>query len=81
MKNGPAYSHEEKIAIIREHEEGHKTLKQVCEKYGISKSYLCYLLKRYREERKKVCLHEAYILIGIKCVTCQGMRKNRCPCR
>ena len=50
MKNGPAYSHEEKIAIIREHEEGHKTLKQVCEKYGISKSYLCYLLKRYREE-------------------------------
>ena len=29
MKNGPAYSHEEKIAIIREHEEGHKTLKQV----------------------------------------------------
>lgn len=41
MKNGPAYSHEEKIAIIREHEEGHKTL---CEEYGISKSYLCYLL-------------------------------------
>ena len=38
MKNGPAYSHEEKIAIIREHEEGHKTLKQVCEKYGISKA-------------------------------------------
>lgn len=30
----------------------------------------------YREERKKVCLHEAYILIGIKCVTCQGMRKK-----
>lgn len=53
MKNGPAYSHEEKIAIIREHEEGHKTLKQVCEKYGISKSYLCYLLKRYREEGEK----------------------------
>ena len=49
MKNGPAYSHEEKIAIIREHEEGHKTLRQVCEKYGISKSYLCYLLKHYRE--------------------------------
>ena len=53
MKNGPAYSHEEKIAIIREHEEGRKTLKQVCEKYGISKSYLCYLLKRYREEGEK----------------------------
>lgn len=53
MKNGPAYSHEEKIAIIREHEEGHKTLKQVCEEYGISKSYLCYLLKRYREEGEK----------------------------
>ena len=53
MKNGPAYSHEEKIAIIREHEEGHKTLRQVCEKYGISKSYLCYLLKHYREEGEK----------------------------
>ena len=53
MKNGPAYSHEEKIAIIREHEEGHKTLKQVCEKYGVSKSYLCYLLKHYREEGEK----------------------------
>ena len=54
MKNGPAYSHEEKIAIIREHEEGHKTLRQVCEKYGISKSYLCYLLKHYREEGEKI---------------------------
>ena len=53
MKNGPAYSHEEKIAIIREHEEGHKTLRQVCEKYGISKSYLCYLLKHYRAEGEK----------------------------
>ena len=53
MKSGPAYSHEEKIAIIREHEEGHKTLRQVCEKYGISKSYLCYLLKHYREEGEK----------------------------
>ena len=53
MKNGPADSHEEKIAIIREHEEGHKTLKQICEKYGISKSYLCYLLKHYREEGEK----------------------------
>ncbi len=53
MKNGPAYSHEEKIAIIREHEEGHKTLKEICEKYGISKSYLCLLLRRYREEGTK----------------------------
>ena len=43
MKNGTVYSHEEKIAIIREHEEGHKTLKQVCEKYGVSKSYFKFL--------------------------------------
>ena len=47
MKNGPAYSHEEKIAIIREHEEGHKTLKQVCEKYGIS---ICTLSRRAKKE-------------------------------
>lgn len=52
MKNGPAYSHEEKIAIIREHTEKHRTLKSICEEYGISKSYLCLLLKRYRESGK-----------------------------
>ncbi len=52
MKNGAAYSHEKKITIIREHTENHKTLKAICEEYGISKSYLCYLLKQYREKGK-----------------------------
>lgn len=52
MKNGAAYSHSEKITIIREHEESHKTLKQICSEYGVSKSYLCYLLKQYRESGK-----------------------------
>ena len=53
MKNGAAYSHDEKITIIQEHEEKHKTLKQICDEYGVSKSYLCYLLRRYRESCKK----------------------------
>ena len=52
MKNGRAYSHEEKIAIIQEHTEKHRTLKEICEEYGISKSYLCYLLKQYKEHGK-----------------------------
>lgn len=52
MKNGTAYSHEEKITIIREHTERHRTLKEICEEYGISKSYLCYLLKQYQEHGK-----------------------------
>lgn len=33
------FSYEEKITIIREHEENHKTLKAICEEYDISKSY------------------------------------------
>lgn len=53
MKNGAAYSHEQKISIIREHTEKHRTLKEICEEYGISKSYLCYLLKQYRDSGKK----------------------------
>lgn len=53
MKNGAAYSHEQKIAIIQEHTEHHRTLKEICEEYGISKSYLCYLLKQYREKGRK----------------------------
>ena len=53
MKNGAAYSPEQKIAIIQEHTEHHRTLKEICEEYGISKSYLCYLLKQYRENGKK----------------------------
>lgn len=52
MKNNAAYSHDEKITIIREHEENHKTLKHICDEYGVSKSYLCYLLKQYRESGK-----------------------------
>ena len=53
MKKGVAYSHEEKIAILQEHTEHHRTLKEICEEYGISKSYLCYLLKQYRENGKR----------------------------
>ena len=53
MKNGAAYSHEQKIAIIQDHTEKHRTLKEICEEYGISKSYLCYLLKQYRENGRK----------------------------
>jgi transposase-like protein len=49
MKTAAAYSTEEKISIVKAHEEGGRTLKQVCDEYGISKSYLCYLLKNYRE--------------------------------
>lgn len=60
MKNGAAYSYEEKISIIQEHEEKHKTLKQICEEYGISKSYLCYLLKHYRETGKKSIMGTRY---------------------
>lgn len=30
MKNGAAYSHEQKIAIIQEHIEHHRTLKEIC---------------------------------------------------
>ena len=29
------FSYEEKITIIREHEEKHKTLKAICEEYDI----------------------------------------------
>ena len=32
------FSYEEKITIIREHEENHKTLKAICEEYDISKA-------------------------------------------
>ena len=38
MKNGAAYPHEQKIAIIQEHTEHHRTLKEICEEYGIRKS-------------------------------------------
>ena len=72
MKSGPAYSHEEKIAIIREHTEKHRTLREICEEYGISKSYLCYLLKQYRENGKNGIsttryYSEAYKLRVVKC--------------
>lgn len=30
------FSYEEKITIIREHEENHKTLKAICEEYDIN---------------------------------------------
>ena len=47
------FSYEEKVDIVREHEEAHKTLIAICEEYDISKSYLCYLLKEYREKGRK----------------------------
>lgn len=47
MKKGTAYSHEQKVAITQEHTEQHRTLREICEEYGISKPYLCYLLKQY----------------------------------
>lgn len=47
------FSYEEKITIIREHEENHKTLKAICEEYDISKSYLCYILRDYRQKGKE----------------------------
>lgn len=47
------FSYEEKLTIVREHEVNHKTLKAICEEYDISKSYLCYLLKDYREKGKE----------------------------
>ncbi len=43
------FSYEEKLTIIKEHIENHKTLKAICEEYDISKSYLCLILKEYRE--------------------------------
>ena len=47
------FSYEEKLTIVREHEENHKTLKAICEEYDISKSYLCYILRDYREKGKE----------------------------
>ena len=43
------FSYEEKVSIVREHEENHKTLKEVCLEYDISKSYLCLLLCHRRD--------------------------------
>ena len=40
------FSYEEKITIIREHEENHKTLKAICEEYDISKWYTDFDSKR-----------------------------------
>ena len=47
MKSGTVYSHEQKAAIIQEHTERHRALWETCEEYGISKSYLRYMLKKY----------------------------------
>lgn len=66
MKNGTAYSHEQKVAIIQEHTERHRTLREICEEYGISKSYLCYLLKQYRENGKKGIASTKYYSVEFK---------------
>lgn len=47
------FTYEEKLTIVREHEENHKTLKAICEEYNISKSYLCYILRDYRKNGSK----------------------------
>ena len=54
------FSYEEKLTIIREHEENHKTLKAICEEYDISKSYLCYILRDYREHGKESLKNTKY---------------------
>ena len=54
------FSYEEKITIIREHEENHKTLKAICEEYDISKSYLCYILRDYRQNGKESLKNTKY---------------------
>ena len=54
------FSYEEKITIVRDHEENHKTLKAICEEYDISKSYLCYMLKDYREKGKESLKNTRY---------------------
>lgn len=55
-----AFSYEEKLTIVKEHEENHKTLKEICEEYDISKSYLCLLLKGYRESGKESLKNTKY---------------------
>ena len=54
------FSYEEKITIIREHEENHKTLKAICEEYDISISYLCYFLRDYRQNGKESLKNTKY---------------------
>ena len=54
------FSYEEKITIIREHEENHKTLKAICEEQDISKSYLCYILRDYRQNGKESLKNTKY---------------------
>lgn len=53
MSHKKVFSQEERINIVDEHLKNHKTLKQLVEEYDISKSYLCYILKKYREEGTK----------------------------
>ena len=54
------FSYEEKITIIREHEENHKTLKAICEEYDISKSHLCRILSDYRQNGKESLKNTKY---------------------
>ena len=54
------FTYEEKVTIIKEHEESHKTLKEICEEYDISKSYLCYILKDYRDNGKESIRNTKY---------------------
>jgi|GEM_PF-2279796 Transposase. len=55
-----AFTYEEKLTIIREHEEKHKTLKAICEENDISKSYLCLLLREYRKSGKEALKETKY---------------------
>lgn len=60
------FTYEEKLTIVREHEENHKTLKAICEEYNISKSYLCYILKDYREGGSKSLKNTHYYSADFK---------------
>lgn len=55
-----AFTYEEKVTIVTEHEVNHKTLKAICEEYDISKSYLCYILKAFRENGKEALKDTRY---------------------
>lgn len=43
-----------------EREENLKTLKAICEEYDISKSYLCYIIREYREKGKESLKNTKY---------------------
>lgn len=49
MKNRYKLTYEERARIVQDHLENHKTLRQLTEEYGVSKSTICLILKAYRQ--------------------------------